>query len=132
MHPVRMYPDGGDVGMTEPPQPHKQTRDTFITLYNTRLFTADQVWDMCHRSQCVEREKMHVEQCDNCVRNGLRECMYHGYPEDTIPESCAYKIGNAALRTVYEVPTIIRKHPDSQELEGKIIELQQQVNHDHS
>ena len=35
--------------------------------------------------------------------------MYHGYPDDTIPLSCAYKIGDAAVDTVYDVPTVIRK-----------------------
>jgi len=54
-----------------------------------------------------------MNQCDNCVRNGLRECMYHGYPENTIPESCAYKIGNAALRTVYDVPVMRKKAGES-------------------
>ena len=47
-------------------------------------------------------------QCKNCIRDGLRDCMYHGYPEDTIPRSCAYKIGNEAVNTVYDVPVIKR------------------------
>jgi hypothetical protein len=34
--------------------------------------------------------------------------MYHGYPDDTIPLSCSYKIGNAAVNTVYDVPIVIR------------------------
>jgi hypothetical protein len=34
--------------------------------------------------------------------------MYHGYPEDTIPTSCSYKIGNEAVDTVYDVPTVVR------------------------
>ena len=57
-----------------------------------------------------------MNQCDNCVRNGLRECRYHGYPEDTIPESCAYKIGNSALRTVtaYDVPVMRIKAGEQQ------------------
>jgi hypothetical protein len=50
-----------------------------------------------------------LEQCDNCIRKGLRDCMYHGYPEGIIPNSCAYKIGNAAVDTVYDIPTLIRK-----------------------
>ena len=48
-------------------------------------------------------------QCKNCIRNGLRDCMYHGYPTGIIPDSCAYKIGNAAIDTVYDVPTILKK-----------------------
>lgn len=53
------------------------------------------------------------QQCDNCIRKGLRDCMYHGYPEDTIPESCAYKIGDAAVLTVYDVPTMtVRKQKE--------------------
>jgi hypothetical protein len=52
---------------------------------------------------------MTQEQCENCIRNGLRECVFHGYPDGIIPSSCAYKIGNAAVNTVYDVPTIIQK-----------------------
>jgi hypothetical protein len=48
-------------------------------------------------------------QCGNCIREGLRDCMYHGYPEDTIPKSCAYKIGDAAVNTVYDVPILLQK-----------------------
>ena len=49
-----------------------------------------------------------MKQCENCLRKGLRECMYHAYPNDTIPKSCSYKIGNSAVDTVYDVPTVVR------------------------
>ena len=68
--------------------------------------------DFIHRfgySYTNEREKVHTKQCVNCIRRGLRECMYHGYPEETIPLSCAYKIGDAAVNTVYDVPVATRK-----------------------
>lgn len=55
------------------------------------------------------QDKVHTKQCENCIRKGLRDCMYHGYPDDTIPISCSYKIGNAAVDTVYDVPTAIRQ-----------------------
>ena len=48
-------------------------------------------------------------QCENCIWKGLRDCMYHGYPDSEIPKSCAYKIGDAAIYTVYDVPTVIKK-----------------------
>ena len=51
-----------------------------------------------------------LEQCDNCIRKGLRDCMYHGYPEDTIPKSCAYKIGNGAVNTVLTPQHGLRKN----------------------
>jgi hypothetical protein len=47
-----------------------------------------------------------IIQCDTCIRKGLRDCMYHGYPEDTIPKSCSYKIGSAAINTVYDIPVM--------------------------
>jgi hypothetical protein len=49
-----------------------------------------------------------LNQCGNCIRKGLRDCMYHGYPEDTIPPSCSYKIGNEAVDTAYDVPIFLR------------------------
>jgi hypothetical protein len=53
-----------------------------------------------------------TKQCETCIRNGLRDCMYHGYPYDTIPVSCEYKIGVAAVDTVYDVPVVTHKrHP---------------------
>jgi hypothetical protein len=55
-----------------------------------------------------------LEQCENCIRKGLRECMYHGYPDNTIPASCSYKIGDAAVDTVYNVPTVIRQQQGDQ------------------
>ena len=39
-----------------------------------------------------EREKAKIGQCENCWSNGRRECMYHGYPQDTIPRFCGYKL----------------------------------------
>jgi hypothetical protein len=39
---------------------------------------------------------MIMNQCNNCRLKDTRACTYHGYPESTIPESCNYKIGNAA------------------------------------
>jgi len=32
-------------------------------------------------------------QCATCFLKGTRACMYHGYPYDTIPKSCEYKVG---------------------------------------
>jgi hypothetical protein len=32
-------------------------------------------------------------QCGTCIHAEKRTCMYHGYPEDSIPVSCEYKIG---------------------------------------
>jgi hypothetical protein len=32
-------------------------------------------------------------QCATCIHSEKRSCIYHGYPESTIPESCEYKIG---------------------------------------
>lgn len=40
------------------PQPHLQTKETFITLYNPRLFTAEQVWDMVYEAVKSERERV--------------------------------------------------------------------------
>ena len=37
-----------------------------------------------------------TNQCETCKFNGLRKCMYHGYPSEKIPSSCEYKIGNFA------------------------------------
>jgi hypothetical protein len=64
------------------------------------------------KCQYYKPEYNHGEynQCDNCIRKGLRDCMYHGYPKGIIPDSCAYKIGNAAIDTVYDVPTILKKN----------------------
>ena len=31
-------------------------------------------------------------QCEDCKLKGLRLCMYHGYPYDTIPTICDYRI----------------------------------------
>ena len=73
-------------------------------------FDSDKVMDdVRSRPYTNEREKVHTKQCVNCIRRGLRECMYHGYPEETIPLSCAYKIGDAAVNTVYDVPVATRK-----------------------
>lgn len=33
-----------------------------------------------------------LKQCDGCLLKGLRLCMYHGYPDDTIPPICDYRI----------------------------------------
>ena len=38
-----------------------------------------------------------LTQCNTCMFDGKRECMYHGYPDDTIPQSCEYKIGKHAV-----------------------------------
>jgi hypothetical protein len=46
------------------------------------------------------------EQCKTCIRNGVRDCMYHGYPASVIPKSCEYKIGIRAIDTVYDVPVL--------------------------
>jgi len=51
----------------------------------------------------------HTEQCENCIRKGLRDCISHGYPEEYIPKYCSYKIGNNAVHTVYDVPIIVKK-----------------------
>jgi hypothetical protein len=56
-----------------------------------------------------EQNMVSTKQCENCIRKGLRDCMYHGYPENNIPISCQYKIGNAAVDTVYDIPTLIHK-----------------------
>jgi len=53
-------------------------------------------------------------QCKTCIHTEKRTCMYHGYPEDTIPGSCTYKIGSDARYNVgenYERP-IIMEHYD--------------------
>jgi hypothetical protein len=55
------------------------------------------------------RQDARLKQCENCVRKESRDCMYHGYPEETIPISCAYKIGEMAVHTVYDVPTVRKK-----------------------
>jgi hypothetical protein len=34
-----------------------------------------------------------LEQCETCYLKGTRACAYHGYPSDTIPKSCRYKVG---------------------------------------
>ena len=34
----------------------------------------------------------HIHQCEDCLLRGLRLCMYHGYPEETIPMICDYRI----------------------------------------
>ena len=33
-----------------------------------------------------------THQCEDCLLNGLRLCMYHGYPGETIPPICDYRI----------------------------------------
>jgi hypothetical protein len=57
-------------------------------------------------------------QCENCIRKGLRDCMYHGYPDGTIPRSCSYKIGDAAVDTVYDVPILIHKKQQADVLDA--------------
>jgi len=32
-------------------------------------------------------------QCKECIFVGLRGCMYHGYPDGSIPPYCSFKIG---------------------------------------
>jgi hypothetical protein len=34
-----------------------------------------------------------LEECKTCHLKGTRACAYHGYPDDTIPKSCRYKVG---------------------------------------
>jgi hypothetical protein len=68
----------------------------------------------CESEKCHHRFQFNDErtaQCKNCIRKRHRDCMYHGYPKDTIPKSCAYKIGDAAVYTVYDVPTLIHDSP---------------------
>jgi hypothetical protein len=72
--------------------------------YNTFTIDIDELLDIIENSH----KQIRTKQCENCIRKGLRECMYHGYPEETIPKSCAYKIGDAAVDTVYDVPVAIK------------------------
>ena len=63
-----------------------------------------------------------LEQCKNCIRKDTRDCMYHGYPDGTIPPLCDYKIGKFAVDTVYSVPTIIRHDTRKQPATGDVLE----------
>lgn len=55
--------------MTPHPQPHLQTKDTFVTLYNTRLFTAEQVWEMANaerpRTPAPAQDDIDLEELGN-------------------------------------------------------------------
>lgn len=64
-----------------------------------------------------------LEQCKNCIRKDTRDCMYHGYPDGTIPPLCDYKIGKFAVDTVYSVPTIIRHDTRKQPATGDVLEV---------
>lgn len=45
----------------------------------------------------IGKDEVRLIQCNTCMFDGKRECMYHGYPDETIPVSCAYKIGAFAV-----------------------------------
>ena len=45
----------------------------------------------------IGKDEARLTQCNTCMFNGKRECMYHGYPDETIPSSCEYKIGKHAV-----------------------------------
>jgi len=55
--------------------------------------------DRCEIVKIVKKNSQFCPamQCRTCINVGKRSCMYHGCPEDTIPESCEYKIGVSAL-----------------------------------
>ena len=84
------------------------TEEEWLRVYHVLPEMAHDIHSRPYNPQ-AEREM----QCKTCIRNGLRECMYHGYPEDTIPFACSYKIGNNALRTVYEIP-VFREGKDGE------------------
>ena len=57
-------------------------------------------------------------QCETCFLKGTRACMYHGYPDDTIPKSCEYKVGvNAQFALDNLAGTFIIKDLRSQQQE---------------
>ena len=46
---------------------------------------------------CLGKDEIKHIQCNNCIFDGKRECVYHGYPNEIIPHSCEYKIGTFAV-----------------------------------
>jgi hypothetical protein len=50
------------------------------------------------------------EQCETCIFDGRRECISHGYPEETIPSSCQYKIGTLAVVAPIEAQLHNKQH----------------------
>lgn len=57
-------------------------------------------------SSALDTERM--KQCETCKFSELRTCMYHGYPKDTIPASCHYKIGISAEEAQCNICTKLR------------------------
>lgn len=56
--------------------------------------------EKCHKhadGYILGKNETKTTQCNSCMFDGKRECMYHGYPEETIPCSCEYKIGTYAV-----------------------------------
>ena len=45
----------------------------------------------------IGKDEARLTQCNTCMFDGKRGCMYHGYPDETIPTSCEYKIGKHAV-----------------------------------
>ena len=94
--------------MTPAPQPSEYERVKIFSLVKDEDGTISRVpmclCELCRvnhflcpryasrSSAAGEAEKVLV-QCETCFLKGTRACMYHGYPDDTIPKSCRYKVG---------------------------------------
>ena len=50
----------------------------------------------------------HTTQCKTCKFKDKRACMYHGYPNETMPPSCEYKIGVSAEEAQCNICTKLR------------------------
>ena len=58
----------------------------------------------------IGKDEARLTQCNTCMFDGKRECMYHGYPDETIPSSCEYKIGKYAVIAPIEAQLHNREH----------------------
>ena len=63
--------------------------EKFFAMFDSRA-DADVV--MVKMTTSASSDKV-LEQCETCYFKGTRACHNHGYPSDTIPKSCAYKVG---------------------------------------
>ena len=46
----------------------------------------------CASHSAASSDKV-LKECKTCLLEGTRACMYHGYPDNTIPKSCRCKVG---------------------------------------
>lgn len=59
---------------------------------------------------CIGKDEVRLVQCNTCIFDGKRECRYHGYPDEIIPQSCEYKIGKYAVIAPIEAQLHNQQH----------------------